>query len=368
MGFLLPCESTATFEPNLAMARAFWPFPGHALYFFFRRLVNQSLRRFLTALLLAIVVYGVFVVYTGYQSLSSALSQFSWRYFGFAIALSCFNYILRFLKWEFYLAKLQIRGVHKFESLLIFLSGFVLTVTPGKIGEVFKSAVLHETHGVDPARTAPIVLAERLTDVIAIVVLIALGSLGFSGGLIWALVGGVAVLSGLVLLAWPLPLQVVIRWMKSRPGTAARLAPRVETAQKSLRIVASPTALIVPTLLSIVGWGAEGYSLWLLLQGFGATASVSLAMFFYATATLAGALVPVPGGLGVAEGLIQSQLVEIGQVESGAATGAMLMIRFATLWWAVLVGFAALGVLRLLYPKLFVVRREGRDLIQAPGD
>jgi len=33
------------------------------------------------------------------------------------------NYILRFLKWEYYLAKLDVRGVPKLDSLLTFLSG-----------------------------------------------------------------------------------------------------------------------------------------------------------------------------------------------------------------------------------------------------
>jgi hypothetical protein len=30
----------------------------------------------------------------------------------------------------------------------------------------------------------------------------------------------------------------------------------------------------------------------------------------------------------------------------------MILVRFATLWWAVLVGFAALAVLRARFPKL----------------
>src|SRR5690606_27664117 len=141
--------------------------------------------RFLLALLFAICVYGAFVAFTGYQALRSALQGFAWETFAGALGLASFNYLLRFAKWEFYLAKLGVRGIPLGESLLAFLSGFVLTVTPVKVGEVFKSALLSKTHGVDMARTAPIVLAERLTVVIAIVVLIVVGSLGFSGGLIW---------------------------------------------------------------------------------------------------------------------------------------------------------------------------------------
>ena len=314
--------------------------------------VNRSFRRFLVALLLAVAVYGGFVLWTGYHSLAKALDSFAWWTFFAALGLSSFNYVLRFMKWEYYLKRLDIRGVPKWDSFLIFLSGFVLTITPGKVGEVFKSAVLQSTHRVDLAKTAPIIVAERLTDVVAIVVLVVAGSLGFQGGLPWALAGTAAVLVGLAMISWPPPLQYVIEQLQRRSGRAQAWVPKLKTAQQSLLLVAHPRALLVPTLLSLIGWGGEGFALNLLLQGFGEPTPLTLSLFFYATATLAGALIPVPGGLGVAEGIMQSQLVQLGRVAQGAATGSMLMIRFATLWWAVLVGFVALALLKLRYPQL----------------
>lgn len=314
--------------------------------------MNQSLRRVIFALLLAVVVYGVFVALTGYRSLGSALTRFHWSAFGLALLLSSANYLLRFLKWEFYLHRLGIKGIAKVESLLVFLSGFVLTVTPGKIGEVFKSAVLQETHGVDASRTAPIVIAERLTDVIAIIALIFIGSLGFSGGLPWALAGCVSVGLGLTLIMWSTPFRWFMEHLTRKGGRAGNIVPKLMTAYGSLRIIATPEALVIPTLLSLLGWGGEGLGLYLLLDGYQEAIPLALALFFYATATLAGALIPVPGGLGIAETMIQSQLVELAGVSTGAATASMLMIRFATLWWAVIVGFCALGLLKLRYPQL----------------
>lgn len=313
--------------------------------------VKGLFRRLLAAILLAVVVYGAVVLWTGYQRLGSALVGFAWWTFGAAVGLSSINYGLRFLKWEFYLHRLRVRAIPKLDSLLIFLSGFVLTVTPGKIGEVFKSVVLERTHDVPLARTAPIVLAERLTDVIAIVILVALGSLGFSGGLIWAGLGLLVVILGMALILWPPIIESFLGYLESRGGKMASWTPSLRASHVSLRVVASPSALLAPTLLSLLGWGGEGLGLYLLLGGFEQGTSLPLSVFFYATATLAGALVPVPGGLGVAEGLMQSQLVELGQVTPGAATGAMLMIRVATLWWAVAVGFLALALLRLRYPQ-----------------
>jgi uncharacterized protein (TIRG00374 family) len=306
----------------------------------------------MAAMLLGVVLYGVFVVYAGYRAIGATLATFHWSAFALALLLATANYVLRFLKWEYYLNKLGVRGVGKLDSWLVFLSGFVLTITPGKVGEVFKSAVLAETHGVPVARTAPIVIAERLTDVIGVIVLIIVGSAGFSGGLPWAMAGLVAVGVGLVFIMWQAPALRAIAWLEGRPGRGARLAPKLRESFGSLRLLASPTALLLPTVLSIVGWGLEGVALYLLLGGFGTPAPLPLTVFFYATATLAGAIVPVPGGLGVAETLIQEQLVRIAHVPQAPATAAMILIRLATLWWAVVVGFLALAALRLRYPTL----------------
>src|SRR5579871_5144018 len=150
---------------------------------------SRSVRRVLFAMLLAVVVYGGFAVWRGLGKMGDELARFGWWAFAAACGLAFGNYLVRWLKWEFYLARLRIEGVGRVDSLLTFLSGFVLTVTPGKVGEVFKSLVLFETHAVPMTKTAPIVVAERVSDVLGIAILIAFGSIGFSGGLIWALIG-----------------------------------------------------------------------------------------------------------------------------------------------------------------------------------
>lgn len=310
--------------------------------------MNRFLRRVLIAMLLGVLVYGVAVFYAGINTMRQSLKSFAWWTFVAALALATTNYVLRFLKWQYYLRRLEISGIRPLDSFLVFLSGFVLTVTPGKVGEVFKSAVLAKTHGIPAARTAPIVVAERLTDAIGVIVLIVLGSAAYAGGLRWAIAGAIAVVIGLIFIVWERPFRALLAALERRPKLA-KLAPKLAEAYGSLRIVAGPAALLWPTFLSIVGWGCEGFSLFLLLRGFEQAVPLGVAVFFYATATLAGALVPVPGGLGVAEAMIQEQLVRLGGVEQGAATASMIMIRFATLWWAVLVGFAALFALRLRF-------------------
>jgi len=310
---------------------------------------SALLRRVLAVTLFGVLLYGLFAVYTGIHQLGSSLSHFHAGAFGIALVLACSNYLLRFSKWQYYLRELEIRGVPLLDSLLVFLTGFVLTITPGKVGEVFKSAVLAKTHGIAVERTASIVIADRLTDVIGIVLLIVAGGATFPKGLPWAIAGASAVTVGLVLISWQAPALALCRHLETRGGKLGAAAPKLRQALASLRVLARPRVLIVPTLLSVAAWGAEGTALYVLLRGFEQAVPLPLAAIVYSSATLAGALVPLPGGLGVVESLLRTGLLEWGHVSEGAATGSMILVRVATLWWAVVVGFLALFVLRLRF-------------------
>lgn len=316
-------------------------------------------RRLVLALLLGVAVYGTFVVVSGLEQIRESLGHFRWGAFAIALSLASLNYVLRFGRWQYYLARLDVDGVRAYDSALIFLSGFMLTVTPGKVGEVFKSAVLKQTHGIPLSRTAPIVVAERLTDVLGVVALILIGSSTFGGGLTWAIAGGAFVSLGIGLIVWDRPATRLLAWLDT-----TRLAPRVPKLQQaylSLRRLGDARSLVVASSISVLGWGLEGVALHVLLRGFGCDVTVVHALFFYATSTLAGALVPVPGGLGVTEAIMHEQMVRIGGLDVGDATGSMILIRFATLWWAVVVGFSAFALVRRRHTQRLSLSRVDTD-------
>lgn len=314
--------------------------------------MKANIRKILYAMLFGVCVYFGLALYSGLGKIRDSLAIFHVQTFFFACGLAFGNYLLRFLKWEFYLSRLDIRHIPKVDSFLTFLSGFVLTVTPGKVGEVFKSIVLFETHGVPITRTAPIVVAERATDVIGIVALIVFGSLGFSGGLLWAGVGMTAVLTLVLIVGSKKASMALIHMVGRLPGRLGKVAPKLEAAYESLATLLRFRNLLVPSLLSACAWTLECLALWVILGGFGQATSIPLATFFYATSTLVGAIVPVPGGLGVTESALMGQMTEIGHVEKGIATAAMILVRFATLWFAVVIGFIALTWMKRRHPGL----------------
>ena len=153
-------------------------------------------RRVLWAVLLGLGAYIALALWTDLSGLGSAITQVPLWAPVAACALSLLNYAVRFPRWQRYL---HITGstVKGWESARIYLAGLSLTVSPGKVGEAMKSWLLRDADGTPIARSAPIVLAERVTDLLGFLVLIAISSTG--GEHLWITAATVA-LSLLVLI------------------------------------------------------------------------------------------------------------------------------------------------------------------------
>ena len=85
-----------------------------------------------------IVMIGL-ALFSDIQDVGSSLSSFNWMMLPAILGFTVLNYVLRWLKWDYYLRKLAMGdGVSFAQSGLIFTAGMVMAVTPGEIGEVLK--------------------------------------------------------------------------------------------------------------------------------------------------------------------------------------------------------------------------------------
>jgi uncharacterized protein (TIRG00374 family) len=71
-------------------------------------------------------------------------------------------------------------------------------------------------------------------------------------------------------------------------------------------------------------------------------------VFAYAAPTIVGALAMLPGGVGLTEMGMTGALLEVGgaAVTRSSAGAITVLIRLATLWWAVLLGLVAFWCFR----------------------
>lgn len=312
----------------------------------------MNARKIILAVIAVVFVYAAFIFYNDVAKLQAALSHFAWWTFAAALGLALGNYALRFLKWQYYLARLGVHDVPWIESLTIYLAGFALSVTPAKAGEVFKSALLLSARGVPVARTAPIVVADRLTDLISLILIAVLGSFWFEGALLPAIAASVMVGVLLVFVFVPRIGEFAIRVMERVPVGRA-IAPKAREAYAALRVLAGPSALLLPTALSLVAWGLECVALWVVCVGLEHAVSVAVGFFTYSVATIAGAVMMLPGGVGGTEATMEALLLQLSRprMPQEVAAAATLVVRFATLWFAVIVGCIALVAFRRFYDR-----------------
>ena len=116
-------------------------------------------------------------LWADFGSLGEELRSFRWELFPLALALTALNYLLRFFRWQRYLAKLEIE-IPPGRSFAIFVAGLTMTITPAKLGELLKSGLLKRDFDVPVRRSAPVVFAERVTDATGVVVLAVVGGAG----------------------------------------------------------------------------------------------------------------------------------------------------------------------------------------------
>jgi uncharacterized protein (TIRG00374 family) len=311
------------------------------------QMARGLMRKIVLAALLGGVVFAGLALYGDVTKLRAAASGFSSGAVGLGFALAAGNYGLRVARWQYYLQCIDV-SVPLGESATVFLAGFVMSVTPGKVGEVFKSLLLFEARGVSIARTAPIVIAERLTDLIALVLLMAMGSLAFEHGIPLAAAGAVLVAGILAVFAYR-PLGEAILRMAERIKPIGRFAHKLHEAYEALLVMVRPGPLLFGTLIALMAWGLECAALYVIVAGFpGLRLAWDAAVFAYSASTIGGALLMSPGGLGVTElgmtGLLQALGGKAMTFE--IATAATLLVRLATLWFAVGIGVVALGVFR----------------------
>jgi uncharacterized protein (TIRG00374 family) len=275
----------------------------------------------------------------------TALAGFDWALLPAILALTLLNYGIRFVKWEVYLRLIGAPHVPRGESALIFIAGLSMTMTPGKVGEWLKSYLLRERWRVPMAASAPIILAERLTDGVAMLLLALGGLLAYGVGRELIVLIALGALVFVVLTQLPAVRDGLLRLAERVPFARGRVHHLQEFLESSRRLF-SPGALGMAVGMGLVSWGGECVAFYLVLVGLGVAPGAELLLqsaFILATSSLIGSVSMLPGGLAVAEGSIAGMLLLLGvTAQPAVAAAATLLIRFCTLWFGIGVGVVAL--------------------------
>src|SRR5262245_45600073 len=104
--------------------------------------------KIIVSALIGLAVVVVLGLVGDIRQVGQSFGTFNWAMIPAILGFTVLNYVLRWLKWDYYLRRMGMdRGVNHTDSGLLFTSGMVMAVTPGKVGEVLKSYQLKQING-----------------------------------------------------------------------------------------------------------------------------------------------------------------------------------------------------------------------------
>lgn len=284
------------------------------------------------------------------RQVSGRVLTFRWVLYPAVILFTLFNYLLRFFKWHFYLRQIGVAELSYKESARLFVAGFPLAVTPGKVGEALKGVWLKNATGVPIARGISVVLAERISDGLAVLLLSTLGVIAYPR--YWpAFAAVMAGLLGIIIISQIRPLALALLDFGERIPPLQRFVHSLREFYEGSFTLFRPKATVVAVGLGTISWLGEGIGMYLILLGLGVAPgweTLSIAVFVLAFSTVIGAVSALPGGLGAAEASIAGMLTLLLGLETDISAAATLLIRFATLWFGVALGLIVWAISRHL--------------------
>ncbi len=314
---------------------------------------------FLTILIFFILTFLVFAFWNDWHQYHFYWHWFWRRPFFLGLLASLGSYFFRFWRWDFFLRRVLARqkkapAVTCRQSAFIFLSGLATVVTPLRTGEVLKPWLVKQLTGVRASKTLAVVVFERFTDALAMLLLMSLGVLRFRFGA--PLLVGVFILGALFIasLRFPGHVERLLNWPQRWLGKRYRyFSHRLLNLYRQSVFLSYPKPLILGVLLGLLGWGVQMTgSSYLVAQVVGRsfTGGWLLATFFiFSFSAALGFGIPLPGGIGIAEPTVAGLLVALLHVPAGSAVAATLLVRFSTLWFGVLLGLFSFQVYKIKY-------------------
>jgi uncharacterized membrane protein YbhN (UPF0104 family) len=285
-------------------------------------LLKKLKKKILLSVVIGGILYLAFTIYADFNQVVNTFTRFNWLLLPALLVLSFLNYLFRFFKWDYYLNVIKVK-MKRIDSLSVFMSGLVMSVTPGKLGELLKSLLVKEITNTPISKTAPIVLAERITDFLSLLILAMIGAFIYDFG------------SGITLVVTLFFILLIV------------------SAYESAYLLLKPLPLTSMTFLSLLAWGFECLGYYLVLLNFDVNFGLLWTSFSYSFSTIVGAISMLPGGLGFTEGSLTFLLIQK-NISIDIAVTTTFIIRVVTLWFAVLVGIISVIFYQKRYGKITV--------------
>lgn len=318
--------------------------------------VSRIIRGLVVAAFAAVLLYVALAIVADGPATLQAIGLVPVPVLLLMMSLAAFGFVLRALRWG-WLMRGAGASVTTRDALYLHISGQAMAVTPGRVGEVVKPWMSREVSGLPMPAGVALLFTERVADLLGVCLLSLAGLAVLGAGGAWLLAGLVVVIVATAVVASPKFHAAVLRVLggiRRAEGLTRSLGSAFAVMETSM----SWRRLAVATPVSLLAWGIEGIGFWLCVRSLGFDGvGVSGLISIYAASTIVGAFTFLPGGIGFTEASLAGILIAVGMPAPQAAA-ATIVVRAATLWLGVAMGWIALATRPRTFARL---RQAGVD-------
>lgn len=300
----------------------------------------MNIRKVIFSFIVLTFLYGTSLFFLDIDNNTVSNFQSALQFLPFLMVLTTISIFLRYIRW-YWLLLFAGYSTPFGRGFLFYVSGFALTATPGKIGELLRIRYFQKVN-VPPSLTVSAFFFERSCDLLTVLMLGSFAAATFDIFPILAAIILTIVCLILALARYPFYLRVGIYFLRRLKFRQLALYSRVllKGLSGTYRWV-EPQSLLIAFLLGGIAWLILSISFIWLLSTTNTNASLLQAISVYPIAMLAGAISMLPGGVGSTEATIIMQLNYYGASLTKAGIIAV-SIRIATIWFAILCGLLAI--------------------------
>ena len=324
----------------------------------YKKLVNRVMGFVAVSLIFSIVVFGVIAWFGGAAKVANIIETADLLVFALALLSVFLGYLLRFIKWSYYLRKLEIH-VPKKKSFMVYMSLYSMNITPGKIGRVLAAYTLNRLSNVKFTNIIPIVTLDIFTDFLGVAIVALAAALYFNKLVIYVIIVDIVLILPFAFLLNDWFFNIMRNIMKKSKFLEmfSLYGDEYFASQSKLnnyKVYGVSLALSIPAAV------LNCFALVFSIIALGGALHIPGSVFIFSTSQILGMVSTLPGNIGVTDGALVALISSTFGLSTAYSSAATIMTRIASLWFGVIIGMIFLFYTFRYWKKKKVKRKNLR--------
>mgnify|MGYP006138056973 CR=1 FL=1 len=298
------------------------------------------MNRIFLVVIVIVIFYIGYIGYSDFNEFSNNIKNLKFEFIPIILLFSFIPLAILTIRQKILLKSIDIKISNK-ENFLLYLSGLSFIITPGGAGEAIKTYFLKKKYNHKIAKTIPLVLVEKYTDLISVITIIAIFSIiiQINEIIIAMSVIGIVTLITYITIRIKKMFELGLKILK-KIKPLSKFTDTISESYEGIYLMTSPKIMLKSCSISISVWSIEAIAIYLVFLSFNTDIGFIQTTLIMYSSVIIGAVSLLPAGIGVTEVSATHFLLKEG-LEISLVTSIVFIVRLTSIWFATAIGFIA---------------------------